>query len=137
MPATTHKDFPPVPRRLPQSLWLAAAVCVAGCTTNANITMPEVRGKSCAHYAAMIAELTGTVERKELEAQAETAGFFAASVALSLVVPFAGLATIPAEQEAKRDTYQAQSDLWSWRVAYEAKECSPSLAVAGSAQGEN
>ena len=33
------------------------------------------------------------------------------------------LALIPAEQEAKRDTWQAQSDLWSWRVAFETKEC--------------
>jgi len=101
---------------------LILALLCGACTTP-DIAMPDVRGKSCAYYAARIAELTGTVEQKALEAQAETAGFMAASVGLSLLIPFAGLALIPAEQEAKRDTYQAQSDLWSWRVAFEAKEC--------------
>lgn len=110
---------------------LLALLC-AGCAGAPDISMPEVRGKSCEHYAAKIAELTGTVEAKEAEAQAETAGFFAASVAMSLVIPFAGLATIPAEREAKKDTWQAQSDLWSWRVAYEARDCLPALA-----QGES
>jgi hypothetical protein len=85
--------------------------------------MPDVRGKSCTYYAARIAELTGTVEQKTAAAQAETAGFMAASVGLSLLIPFAGLALIPAEQAAKQDSYQAQSDLWSYRVAFEAREC--------------
>jgi hypothetical protein len=100
---------------------ILALLC--GACTTPDIAMPEVRGKSCQYYAARIAELTGMVEQKTAEAQAETAGFMAASVGLSLLVPFAGLPLIPAEQEAKRDTYQAQSDLWSWRVAFEAKEC--------------
>lgn len=108
--------------RLP-SVCAVLAGCLTACAGAPDISMPEVRGKSCAYYAARIAEMTGVVERKEMEAQAETAGFFAASVALSLVVPFAGLATIPAENAAKRDTWQAQSDLWSFRVAFEAKEC--------------
>lgn len=94
--------------------------------------MPEVRGKSCAYYADRIADLTAGVDARRAEADAESAAFFAASVAMSLVVPFAGLATIPAEQEARRDNIQASSDLWSYRVAYEARECLPALA-----QGES
>lgn len=105
----------------------ACALVLAGCATP-EIAMPEVRGKSCAYYAARIAEMTATVERKAVEAQAEQAGFFAAAVGLSVPIPFAGLATIPAEQEARRDNVQAQSDLWSWRVAYEARDCLPALA---------
>ena len=106
---------------------ILALLC--GACTTPDIAMPDVRGKSCTYYADRIAELTGVVEQKQMEAQAETAGFFAASVGLSLLIPFAGLATIPAEQAAKKDTYQAQSDLWSWRVAYEARECLPTLAL--------
>ena len=102
---------------------LVAAVCVAGCQSNADITMPDVRGKSCQHYAEKIAELSGVVVQKETEASIETAGFLAASIGLSLLVPFAGFALIPVESEAKKDTWQAQSDLWSYRVAWEAKEC--------------
>ena len=94
--------------------------------------MPEVRGKSCEYYAGQIALLTAGVDARRAEADAETAAFFAASVAMSLVVPFSGLATIPAEAEARRDTVQASSDLWSYRVAYEARECLPALA-----QGES
>jgi hypothetical protein len=104
------------------------AGCFLTACTTPDLAMPDVRGKSCTYYAARIAELTGTVEQKQMEAQAETAGFMAASVGLSLLVPFAGLALIPAEQEAKRDTYQAQSDLWTFRAAYEAKECLPVVA---------
>ena len=118
MPAST-----PLPPKRRLSSLMACAVVLAGCQSNLDISMPDVRGKSCQHYAAMIAELAGTVERKEIEMQAETAGFFAASVAMSLVIPFSGLATIPAEQAAKRDNYQAQSDLWSYKVAWNAKEC--------------
>jgi len=122
MPASTTS-----PRVRSSRLPLALCAVLAGCFLSAcatpDIAMPDVRGKSCAFYAARIAELTGTVEQKQMEAQAETAGFMAASVGLSLLIPFAGLALIPAEQEAKRDTYQAQSDLWSYRVAFEAREC--------------
>lgn len=121
MPAHTS------PKRRRLALMGAAALVLAGCSSSPNITMPEVRGKSCEHYAAMIADLTGLLDRKEVEMQAETAGFMAASVGLSVLVPFAGLALIPAEQEAKRDTYQAQSDLWSFRVAYKARGCLPLL----------
>lgn len=85
--------------------------------------MPDVRGKSCAYYAGQIATLTGVVTQKAAEAQAETAGFMAASIGMSLLIPFAGLALIPAEQAAKKDNYQAQSDLWSYKVAWEAQNC--------------
>lgn len=101
---------------------LAGAFLLGACATP-EISMPEVRGKSCAYYAERIAELSALVERKKVEGQGEQAAFFAAAVGLSLVVPFAGLATIPAEQEARKDNIQAQSDLWSWRVAFEAKDC--------------
>ena len=109
---------------------ILALLC--GACASPEISMPDVRGKSCAYYAGQIATLSGVVTQKAAEADAETAGFMAASVGLSLLIPFAGLALIPAEQEAKRDNYQASSDLWSWRVAYEARDCLPALA-----QGES
>lgn len=109
---------------------LLALLC--GACASPEISMPDVRGKSCAYYAAQIAALSGKVEANDAEAAAETAGFLAASVGMSLLIPFAGLALIPAENEAKKDNWQASSDLWSYRVAYEARECLPALA-----QGES
>ena len=61
---------------------ILALLC--GACTTPDISMPDVRGKSCQYYAARIAELTGTVAAKEAEAQAETAGFMAASIGLSV-----------------------------------------------------
>lgn len=101
---------------------LAGSLLLTACA-GPEVTMPDLRGKTCTYYATKIDELRGTVARKEVEGQAEGAIAFAAAVGLSLIVPGLGLATIPAEQEARRDNVQAQSDLWTYRAAYEARDC--------------
>lgn len=132
MPASTH--LPPR-RRVPPALCaVLAGSLMTACAGGPEISMPDVRGKSCAYYAGQIATLSGVVTQKAAEAQAETAGFMAASIGMSLLIPFAGLALIPAENEAKKDNWQASSDLWTFRASYKAKDCLPLLPDEGESK---
>ena len=109
---------------------LAIALVLAGCGTTGYMVMPPVRGMACAEYDREIQRLIPIVAASNEQEKAESAGFFVASVASSMVIPFSGLATIPVEQARQKDRQQLRSDLWSYRVAWEARGCGAHTVVA-------
>ena len=108
-----------------------AAMLLGGCASY-NISMPEVRGMSCPDYAAQIAELDPEVAATNGQRQAE----MVASFGVSLLAGPVGLMNVPIQHARGESAAQKNSDLWSYRVAWDAARCEDAPAVvAGNAGG--